>query len=89
MAKQDSIKAKGKITQALSNGTFSVQLDNVNTAIYCTLGGSIRKNFIRVMPGDEVGIEMSPYDLTKGRIVRLFRKNSPSPTGPTHRRYKK
>jgi len=91
MAKQDSIRAKGEITSALSNGTFNVRLTSttLDKDIYCILSGKIRKNSIRVMPGDEVEIEMSPYDLTKGRIVRRLKTFTTPPPKPTHRRLKK
>lgn len=71
MAK-DVIKQVGEITQALSNATFKVELEN-GMEIFCTISGRMRQNYIRVMPGDQVEIEMSPYDLTKGRISKRLK----------------
>ena len=71
MSKQDQIKAKGTIVENLSRDNFRVLLDNGIT-IRATLSGKIRQNHIRVMVGDRVEIELSPYDLTHGRINRRF-----------------
>ena len=68
MAKDDVIEVEGKVTEKLPNAMFQVQLENGHT-ILAHLSGKLRMNFIRVIPGDKVLIEMSPYDLTKGRIV--------------------
>ena len=68
MAKQGSIDQFGVITENLSNSMFRVELDN-GIEILCHISGKIRINNIRIMPGDKVKVEMSPYDLTKGRIV--------------------
>ena len=68
MAKQPSIEQDGTIIEALSNAMFRVELENGHT-IVAHVSGRMRKNFIRILPGDRVTIEMSPYDLTKGRIV--------------------
>ena len=67
MAKQDSIEVNGTVMEALSNSMFKVELDNGHE-ILCHISGKIRMNYIRIMPGDNVKVEMSPYDLTKGRI---------------------
>ena len=67
MAKQDNIVVEGTITEALGNSNFRVTLDMGNEVL-CTISGKMRKFYIRVVPGDRVKIEMSPYDLTKGRI---------------------
>jgi translation initiation factor IF-1 len=67
MAKQDSIEVNGTVMEALSNSMFKVELDNGHE-ILCHISGKIRMNYIRIMPGDKVKVEMSPYDLTKGRI---------------------
>jgi translation initiation factor IF-1 len=69
MAKEEAISLTGRVTEALANTQFRVKLHEVETEIICTIGGRLRKNFIKIIPGDEVTIEMSPYDLTKGRIV--------------------
>ena len=60
---------KGRVLEALSNANFKVELDN-GMEIICHLSGKMRMNYIKVLPGDTVGIEMSPYDLTKGRIYK-------------------
>ena len=67
MSKQDHIKAEGLVTQAKGYENFLVKLDN-GTEIRATPSGRIRQNHIRVMPGDRVEVELSPYDLTRGRI---------------------
>ena len=69
MAKGNNIEVKGTVLEALSNANFKVELEN-GMEIICHLSGKMRMNFIKVLPGDEVGIEMSPYDLTKGRIYK-------------------
>lgn len=71
MSKQDTITAEGTVQKALSNGMFAVELDNGHE-LTCHINGVMRKNFIRIIPGDRVEVELSPYDLTKGRIS--FRK---------------
>lgn len=67
--KQENIELSGNVTQALGNSMFRVETDN-GLNLLCTISGKIRKNFIRIMPGDKVDVEISPYDLTKGRITR-------------------
>lgn len=73
MGKQDVIKVEGTVQKALSNGNFSVELDNGHE-LTCHLNGTMRKNFIRIIPGDRVEVELSPYDLSKGRIT--YRKRA-------------
>jgi len=68
MSKDDVIEVEGRVTEKLPNATFQVQLENRHT-ILAHISGKLRMNFIRIIPGDKVLIEMSPYDLTKGRIV--------------------
>ena len=68
MSKQNSIEQLGVVTENLSNSMFRVELEN-GVEIICHISGKIRINNIRIMPGDKVKVEMSPYDLTKGRIV--------------------
>ena len=71
MPKQQSIETEGVITEALGNSIFRAQLDNGHI-VTAHLSGKIRMHSIRIIPGDKVLIEMSPYDLTKGRIsIRL------------------
>jgi len=71
VAKDDVIKVEGVIKELLPNTRFKVELENGHTVI-AHISGKMRLNFIRILPGDSVLMEMSPYDLTKGRIV--FRK---------------
>lgn len=73
MSKQQNILVEGVITEALGNSIFRAQLTNGHTVI-AHLSGKIRMNSIQIIPGDKVEMEMSPYDLTKGRIVRRFAK---------------
>ena len=68
MSKQDAIKQDGTITEALSNAMFRVKLQNGHEII-ATISGKMRMHYIKILPGDKVKIEMSPYDLTKGRIT--------------------
>lgn len=69
MKKQTNITMDGVVLAALSNANFKVELDNGATLI-CTLSGKMRMNYIKVIPGDRVSIEISPYDLTRGRISK-------------------
>ena len=68
MAKDDVIEIEGKVVEALPNAAFKVELENGHI-ILAHISGKLRMNFIRILPGDKVTIEMSPYDLTKGRII--------------------
>ncbi len=67
MAKQSAIEKEGTIVEALSNAMFRVELDNGHVII-AHISGKMRMHYIRILPGDRVRVEMSPYDLTKGRI---------------------
>ena len=67
MPKQSSIEKEGTIIEALSNAMFRVELDN-GVTIIAHISGKMRMHYIRILPGDKVRVEMSPYDLTKGRI---------------------
>lgn len=69
MSKQSIIKMNGSVTEALSNANFRVELENGHT-ILCSLAGKMRMNYIKVIPGDTVEVEMSPYDLHRGRISK-------------------
>lgn len=71
MSKQDFIKADGRVTEALGGDRFRVELENGVSSLG-TLSGKMRQRHIRVMPGDAVEVEMSPYDLTKGRIAYRY-----------------
>ncbi len=68
MAKQDLIELEGVVKEALPNATFKVELPNGHV-ILAHISGKLRMNYIRILPGDKVTIEMSPYDLTRGRIT--------------------
>ena len=68
MAKDDVIEAEGIVLDALPNAMFSVQLSNGHK-ILAHISGKLRMNFIRILPGDKVTVQMSPYDLTRGRIT--------------------
>ena len=68
MSKQEKIEFKGKVTELLPNAMFRVKLENGHTVTAHT-AGKLRKNRIRVLQGDNVTVEMTPYDLTKGRII--------------------
>lgn len=67
MPKQSSIEMEGTVVDALPNATFKVELSNGHV-ILANISGKMRMNYIRILPGDKVRVEMSPYDLTKGRI---------------------
>ena len=72
MSKEDMIEFSGTVTELLPNAMFRVKLDNEHSSLAHT-SGKMRKNRIRVLTGDKVMIEMTPYDLTKGRITYRFR----------------
>jgi translation initiation factor IF-1 len=68
LSKNDVIEVEGVVLEKLPNAMFQVQLENGHK-ILAHISGKLRMNFIRIIPGDKVKIEMSPYDLTKGRII--------------------
>lgn len=68
MAKEDNIELEGLVVETLPNTTFKVRLEN-DHVITAHISGKMRKNYIRILTGDKVKVEMSPYDLTKGRIT--------------------
>ncbi|MBO7671845.1 translation initiation factor IF-1 [bacterium] len=68
MAKDDVIELEGTILESMPNAMFKVKLEN-DHEILAHISGKIRKNFIRILPGDKVKVEMTPYDLTRGRIT--------------------
>ncbi|HEX5111775.1 MAG TPA: translation initiation factor IF-1 [Saprospiraceae bacterium] len=72
MAKQQVIKQDGIIEEALSNAMFRVRLENDHMLI-ATISGKMRMNYIRILPGDKVSVEMSPYDLSRGRITYRYK----------------
>jgi translation initiation factor IF-1 len=69
MPKEEAITVEGKVTETLPNAMFRVQLANGHKVL-AHVSGKMRMNFIRILPGDSVTLELSPYDLTRGRIVR-------------------
>ena len=68
MSKEDSFEMEGTVVDTLPNTMFRVQLDNGHI-VMAHISGKIRKNFIRILPGDKVKVEMTPYDLSRGRIT--------------------
>ncbi len=68
MSKEDVIEVEGTVVEALPNAMFQVELDNGHQVL-AHISGKLRMNFIRILPGDKVVIELSPYDLTRGRIT--------------------
>ena len=68
MAKSDMIEVEGVVVESMPNTTFKVDIGNGHT-ILAHISGKLRMNFIRILPGDKVTVEMSPYDLTRGRIT--------------------
>jgi translation initiation factor IF-1 len=68
MSKEDAIQMEGRVIDTLPNTTFKVQLNNGHVVI-AHISGKMRKNYIRILTGDAVTVELTPYDLTKGRIV--------------------
>ncbi|BCS84929.1 MAG: translation initiation factor IF-1 [Prevotella sp.] len=72
MAKQSAIEQDGTIVENLSNAMFRVELEN-GVQIIAHISGKMRMHYIKILPGDKVKVEMSPYDLTKGRIVFRYK----------------
>nr|YP_010716158.1 translation initiation factor 1 [Crepidomanes latealatum]WDE75894.1 translation initiation factor 1 [Crepidomanes latealatum] len=72
MKKQNLIDVEGTVTESLPNAMFRVSLDN-GCQVLTHISGKIRRNYIRILPGDRVKVELSPYDLTKGRITYRLR----------------
>lgn len=72
MAKKDVIEVEGAVTEALPNAMFRVKLQNEHV-ILAHISGKMRLNFIRILPGDRVLVELSPYDLTRGRIIYRYK----------------
>ena len=68
MSKSDNIEVEGRVVEALPNAAFKVELPN-GKVILAHISGKLRMNYIRILPGDKVTVELSPYDLTKGRIT--------------------
>ena len=72
MSKQDVIEVEGKVLEAFPNAMFKVELENGHVVL-AHVSGKIRMNFIRILPGDKVTIELTPYDVTRGRITYRFK----------------
>jgi translation initiation factor IF-1 len=73
MSKEDLIKIRGRVVECLPNATFKVELDDVKKIILATISGKIRKHNINILKYDMVEIELTPYDLTKGRITFRYK----------------
>ena len=86
MAKEEAIQAEGRVTEALANTQFRVQLDNGHEVL-AHVAGKMRKHFIRILAGDKVSLELSPYDLSKGRITfrHIEPRTSTRPQAPRRR----
>ncbi|MCH8046501.1 MAG: translation initiation factor IF-1 [Planctomycetes bacterium] len=67
--KEEALEVEGVVTQALANTRFRVKLNDSDHEVLAHVAGRMRKHFIRIVPGDKVRVELSPYDLTKGRIT--------------------
>jgi translation initiation factor IF-1 len=72
MAKEEAISIEGTVTEALPNAMFRVKLENDHN-ILAHVSGKMRMHFIRILPGDKVTVELSPYDLTRGRITYRYK----------------
>lgn len=72
MSKQANIEVDGTVIEALSNAMFRVELENGHI-VTAHISGKMRMNYIKILPGDKVKLEMSPYDLTKGRIISRYK----------------
>jgi len=73
LAKEDLIPAEGVVVDKLPNAFFKVRLDGTEHMVLAQISGKMRKNFIRILAGDRVSVELSPYDLTKGRITYRYK----------------
>ena len=80
MTKEDAIEVMATVVEPLPNAMFKVELENKHQVL-AHISGKMRKNFIRILPGDKVLVELSPYDLTRGRII--YRYKRAAGTGPT------
>ena len=72
MAKEQAIKVDGTITETLPNATFRVELENGHKVL-AHISGKMRMHFIKILPGDKVALELSPYDLSRGRIIYRYK----------------
>lgn len=74
MAKEDMIEVEGTVVEPLPNAMFKVKLQN-NHVILCHISGKMRMFYIKILPGDQVRVQLSPYDLTRGRIIYRYKPN--------------
>ena len=74
MSKADVIEVEGKVVEKLPNAMFRVKLENGGHIVLATISGKMRMNFIRILPGDKVTVELTPYDLEHGRITYRYKK---------------
>ena len=72
MAKEETIKVEGKVSELLPNAMFKVELDNGHMVL-AHISGKMRMHFIKILPGDKVSLELSPYDLSRGRITYRYK----------------
>ena len=72
LKKEDAIELEGTVTEPLPNAMFGVELEN-GVSVLCSISGKIRMNYIRILPGDKVTVQLSPYDLTRGRITYRYK----------------
>jgi len=79
VAKEEAIEMEGSVIETLPNTMFRVRLDN-NHVVIAHISGRIRKNYIRILTGDRVTVQLTPYDLSKGRIIFRNRESGPTPT---------
>ena len=73
MSKADVIEVEGKVVEKLPNAMFRVKLENGRHIVLATISGKMRMNFIRILPGDKVTVELTPYDLEHGRITYRYK----------------
>lgn len=73
MAKDDVLEVDGTVKDALPNAMFKVELEGLNKVVLCHISGKIRMNYIKIVPGDKVKVEINPYSLDKGRITYRYK----------------
>lgn len=73
MSKEDAIEVTGTVLETLPNAMFQVELENNKHKVLAHISGKMRKHFIRILPGDKVLVELSPYDLSRGRIIYRYK----------------
>lgn len=85
MAKKEGIEVEGTVSESLRDATFRVDLANGHQ-VMAKISGRLRVNYIRILPGDRVLVELSPYDLTRGRVTYRFPSGGPRHAGPARRK---